>query len=117
MDFTKFFEASAENAPILVMVVLGLVTLYGKFGLSGKAQLGASLGTGIVFGSAFMVAALGLPTGFSGWFSVVIYGLMVGLVASGVYEVGKSLISKGNARQTEALLGNEPTEDRDDPVG
>lgn len=94
MDFTKFFEATVENAPILVMVVLGLVTLYGRFGLSGKAQLGASLATGVVFGGAFQIAALGLPNTFAGWFSVVIYGLTIGLVASGVYEVGKNIANR-----------------------
>ena len=95
-DFSKFFVASAENAPILVMVVMGLVTLYGKFGLSGKAQLASSLATGVVFGAAFQIAALGLPDSFAGYFSVLIYGLMIGLVASGVYEVGKNLADRVN---------------------
>jgi hypothetical protein len=97
-DFSKFFVASAESAPILVMVVLGLVTLYGKFGLSGKAQLASSLATGIVFGAAFQIAALGLPNSFAGYFSVLIYGLSVGLVASGVYEVGKNIASRTNGQ-------------------
>jgi hypothetical protein len=96
MDFTQFFVASAESAPILVMVVLGLVTLYGKFGLSGKVQLASSLATGIVFGAAFQIAALGLPESFAGYFSVLIYGLMIGLVASGVYEVGKNIANRTN---------------------
>lgn len=97
-DFTKFFEASSENAPILVLVVLGLVTLYGKFGLKGIAQLASAFATGIVFGAAFMIAALGLPKDFPGWFSVIIYGLMVGLVASGIYEVGKEIVQKSAAK-------------------
>jgi len=109
-DLTKFFEASASNAPILVLVVLGLVTLYGKFGLKGKAQLASSLATGVVFGSGFMVAALGFPNTYAGWFSVVIYGLMIGLIATGVYETGKEVITRATTRQTATLLGVAPSD-------
>jgi hypothetical protein len=100
MDFTKFFEAVPENAPIVIFIVLGLVTLYGKFGLAGKAQLGAALATGTVFGAGFMVAALGIPGTFAGWFSVLVYGLAMGLVASGIYETGKGVINRANQEQT-----------------
>ncbi len=98
MDFSTFFEAAAENAPFVIAVVLGLVTFYGKVGVSGKAQLFSSLATGLVIGSLFMCAALGFPSDFTGWFEVVIYGLGMGLLASGVYEVGKKLVSGKSAQ-------------------
>ena len=120
MDFTKFFQAIPENAPIVVLVVLGLVTFFGKLGLKGNGQLIASLSTGTVFGGAFMIAAIGLPTNFGGWFSMVIYGLALGLTASGVYSTGKELITRGLAKQTQVLIGAEPVEEVDEdyaPVG
>ncbi len=103
-DFSKFFEAVASNGPIVVLVVLGLVTFYGKMGIQGRTQLVSALATGLVFGGAFMIAALGLPATFAGWFSVVIYGLMMGLVASGIYDTGKELMAKVASK----ILGIDP---------
>jgi hypothetical protein len=75
-------------------VIWALVTLYGKFGASGKLQLALSLITGFVLGDAVMIAALGMPASFAGWLALFFYGLIPGLVASGVYETGKELASK-----------------------
>lgn len=93
-DFTKFFSAVAENAPIVVLVVLGLVTFIGKLGVKGIWQMISGMLIGLIFGGAFMIAALGLPHDFPGWFSVIIYGLAMGLVASGIYETGKEITTK-----------------------
>jgi hypothetical protein len=98
-DFTKFFQAIPENAVIVVLIVLGLVTFLGKLGVRGKWQLISGMLIGIAFGGAFMIAALGVPMSFAGWFSVIMYGLMLGLTASGVYEAGKDLIAKGLVKQ------------------
>ncbi len=101
-DPTKLFEAIPENAPIVVMVILGLVTFLGKLGVKGIYQLISSMVLGILFGAGFMIAVLGWPASFAGWFSLIIYGLMLGLVASGIYETGKEITNKIVARQ----LGN-----------
>lgn len=100
MDFTKFFQAVPENALIVIFIVLGLVTLAGKFGLKGPAQLATSMAIGTLFGAGFMIAALGVPGTFAGWFSILVYGLAMGLVASGIYETGKGVINKANHEQT-----------------
>jgi hypothetical protein len=93
-DFTKLFKAIPENATLVVLVVLGLVTFLSKLGVKGIYQLISSMLLGIVFGAGFMIAVLGLPNTFAGWFSLLIYGLMLGLVASVIYETGKELMTK-----------------------
>lgn len=98
MDFSTFFKAAADNAPWVLFVVLGLVTFYGKVGVSGKAQLFSALGTGLVIGGLFMCASLGFPKDFTGWFEVIIYGLAMGLTAAGVYETGKKLVNAPKAQ-------------------
>lgn len=92
-DFSELFKVSAEAGPTILLVVMGLVQMYGKFGVSGNMQLVSSLLTGLVFGGGFQMAVLGVPTEFAGWFSVSVFGILMGLVASGVYEVGKKLTS------------------------
>jgi len=93
-DFTKLFQAIPENATIVVLVVLGLVTFLGKLGVKGIYQLISSMLLGILFGAGFTIAVLGMPKTFAGWFSLLIYGLMLGLVASGIYETVKEITTK-----------------------
>jgi hypothetical protein len=38
---------------------------------------------GLLFGIAYKIAMSGLPINFTGWFTVVVFGLALGLVASG----------------------------------
>lgn len=93
-DLKEFVQAAAVNTAVLLPVVMALVTLYGKFGVQGKAQLALSLLTGFTLGVIVMIADLGLPVDFAGWVALFFYGLIPGLVASGVYETGKGIVER-----------------------
>jgi hypothetical protein len=93
-DLKEFLNSALINTAVLMPVIMALVTLYGKFGAQGKVQLALSLVTGFVLGVAVMVADLGVPADFAGWLALVIYGLIPGLVASGVYETGKGIAAR-----------------------
>lgn len=86
MDFA---DVSVKGIP-LVLVVLGLVAYLGKLGVKGKAQLISSMLIGLVLGAGYQLSQ-SVPAGYSGWFGVVIYGLGLGLVASGIYETGMKM--------------------------
>ena len=45
-----------------------------------------SLVLGLAFGMAYKIAESGLPVSFAGWFAVIVFGLALGLVASGFYD-------------------------------
>jgi hypothetical protein len=96
MDFdpTQFFQASAANAPLVLLVVVGLTAVAGDFGLAGKWKKLFALVTGALFGGGLMVASGGAPVGFAGWFSAIIYGLLIGLAATKLYETGEALLQK-----------------------
>ena len=102
-DPIEFFSVAVAGVP-LIFVVLGLVTLYGQFGLQGKVQLASSFATGLILGGAYQLAEMGVPAGFAGWFAIIIYGLALGLVATGTYETYKQVINKSVSKQ----LGDEP---------
>jgi len=93
-DLKEFIQAAAVNTTVLLPIIMALVTLYGRFGIQGKAQLGLSLLTGFVLGVVVMIADLGVPVDFAGWVALVLYGLIPGLVASGVYETGKGIAAR-----------------------
>jgi hypothetical protein len=92
----SFADAAVNGVP-LVLVVFGIVAFLKLQGLQGKLLLLCSLGTGLLIGAAYMVYKTRPPTGdwwvvYGYWFGVVMYGLGLGLLASGVYEGGKSAV-------------------------
>ena len=95
-DLVHLLDAAVKNAAILVPTVIALTTLYGRFGLSGKWQLLGSVATGFLLGVGAQVSAVGTPVDFAGWFALLLFGLIPGLVASGLYETGKQVVSKAS---------------------
>ena len=79
------------------MAVLGLGWLAGKLGLSGRWQLAAAFGSGVIIGAAFQIASVGIPKTFTEWFYVGITGIIMGLMPSGFYEALKSSAHKAAA--------------------
>lgn len=75
-------------SPFLILaMIIGLVELAKKLGLQGSACLIASMVLGILFGVAFQLGAL-YPA-INIWIQIVVYGILFGLAASGLYDVGK----------------------------
>ena len=85
-----------------VVAVFVLVWLWGKLGLEGKWQLLSSFLTGVVLGIADKFFNGVLATG-SDWFLAVIYGIILGGLASGAYEGIKTVVAKAMLKTFDAL--------------
>ena len=94
MNAQDFIAEAVKNTVLLQPFILALTTLYGKFGAQGRLQLGLALLTGFVLGILLQIAALGVPSTIGGYIAFLFYGLVPGLLASGVYEVGKQIANK-----------------------
>ena len=70
----------------LSILILGLVQFLKKTGLAGNALTWVSMGLGILFGGFYMIA-VSHPTDALGYFLCLVYGLLLGLIASGIYDV------------------------------
>ena len=97
-DLTVYVNAAVSGVP-LMLVVIGLVWVWGKLGLQGKQQLVSSMLPGLALGLPYMIAQTRPPVGdwwlsFGYWFATVIYGLGLGVFASVLYELNKDLIAK-----------------------
>ena len=92
-DFKEFLVLALPTASALLPLVMAVVTYWGKLGVSGKWQFVSSMATGLVLGGGVMYFQV-LPDLPSEWFAVGLFGLIMGLAASGVYEVGKALVYK-----------------------
>ncbi len=82
LDFSTLLVAGIP----LVIVVFGLVEVIKSFGLKGPWLTALSLLIGLVLGACYQIAEAGVPRTFSAGFAVVIFGLTLGLVASGFYK-------------------------------
>jgi hypothetical protein len=97
LDFSTLLVAGIP----LVVVVFGLVEVIKSFGVKGGWLTGLSLLIGLAFGAAYQIAQAGVPEDFAAWFSVVVFGLTLGLVASGFYKWSERLFpSRGGQEGT-----------------
>lgn len=78
--------AVSGGIPVTI-VVMGLVEFAKRLGLTGKALLVLSMALGVLFGMGYEVATNGVPADFGGWFAYAVFGLAMGLVASGIYDL------------------------------
>jgi hypothetical protein len=85
MDFSNALVAGVP----LVLVVIGLVEWSKRLGVSGKPLMVLSMLIGVVLGVLYQFSQQP-PEGFSAWFGAVVYGLALGLVASGIYDAARS---------------------------
>lgn len=90
----EIISESMVNGIPLALVVLGLVEWSKRLGVSGKQLQILSMLMGIVLGVLYQYGAFPLAT-FSEWFGAVVYGLALGLIASGVYDAMRSAVVRG----------------------
>ena len=99
MDIKAYTEAAVAGVPLL-FVVLGLVQWVKSFNVQGNALRGVAMGIGLILGAGYQLAVVGFPANFAGWFAVVVFGLGLGVVASGVYDAGTAIVQKALAPKT-----------------
>lgn len=80
----------AVNGIPLIALIMALVTWISDLvGAQGKIKMAIAMVVGIVLGVAYQLS-VHVPATFGEWFFVVIYGLALGLFASGAWDVLKS---------------------------
>ena len=84
---------SLVNGIPLVIVVLGLVEFTKKMGAASRLLTIISLLIGLGLGIAYQLSLAPLVT-YAAWFGAVIYGLALGLVACGLYNLVDSRFPK-----------------------
>lgn len=83
MDFS---DAVINGIP-LVLLIAGLVAFAKTMGLQGKALTILSAGLGLTFGAALQISQNGVPADFEAWLGLIVYGLGLGVVTSGMYDL------------------------------
>lgn len=83
-----FKDAVVAGIPLLA-VLIGLVQFIKGFGLAGTQVKLLSFFIGLLLGVGYNLSVSGAPVAFAGWFAIVIYGLGLALVGSGLYDASK----------------------------
>ena len=81
----QFFENISVAGIPLLLVVIGLVQFIKGFGVKGNGVRALSAGIGLLLGVGYQIS-LALPVDFAGWFAAIVFGLGLGIVASGIYD-------------------------------
>ena len=87
----QLFEDSILVIPLFA-VILGLVTWSEGIGVKGKWKFVLSMVIGIVFGGLYQFLQHPPASAFD-WFAGIFYGVALGLVASGLYDTAKRVVS------------------------
>jgi len=83
------FSTALINGIPLLLLVMGLVAMIKQLGISGNKLVIASLVVGLVMGVLYQLS-LGVEATFTAWFGAVVYGIALGLTASGlVFQVNR----------------------------
>jgi hypothetical protein len=80
----------------LVLVVFGLVEFIKSLGVAGRALTVSSMSIGLILGFSYQLATKGMPAGIPGWIESAVFGLALGLVASGLYDFANARFPKAN---------------------
>jgi len=95
-NLLEFLKTAGILFTPMLAIVFGVVDYIGKWGVKGKWQLASSLVTGLILGGIVMYFTT-YPSTPVAWFSVALFGLLIGLAASGCYEGIKAASTKGSA--------------------
>ena len=94
MDLFELFNQSVTQTLILQPIIMGLVAFSSKLGAKGKVQTAISLGIGFILGLLSYTMVFGVPDTVPTASALILFSLVPGMVASGIYDVGKRFTSK-----------------------
>ncbi len=96
-NLLEFLKTAGPIFTPLLAIVFGVVDYLGKVGVKGTWQLISSLLTGLALGGLVMYF-MTYPATPVAWFAVALFGLLVGLAASGCYNGIVKATTKGSSR-------------------
>lgn len=96
LDISEMFTLVAGSP--LVPLVMALVAYIKKFGVQGHYLTASSFGIGLILGVGYY--AISVPMVAPEvvtlyWVKAVVYGVILGLMASGLYDMLKGMVGAG----------------------
>lgn len=93
IDFNSLFkDATIAGVPLLLFVIALVQEIKQDANLSGPVVRIVALVTGLALGLGYQLATAPAPNTFAGWFTAIVFGLLLGLAASRLYDAGTTMI-------------------------
>lgn len=100
MEFNPidYLISGAPQAPAVIALVMALTYGVGRMGAQGKVQFAIAAVLGFLLGGGLQAATHGIPADFAGWFWLVVYGGLMAITPSLLYDQAKELITRSIKR-------------------
>lgn len=87
--FDQFFKDAVVAGIPLLALIIGLVQVIKGFIVGVKGKLIAVV-MGLLLGGGYELSKFGMPIDFAGWFTVVVFGLAMGVVSFGLFDAANT---------------------------
>lgn len=95
-----------EITPAMLLVMIpGLVEFAKKLGASGNVLVALSAVIGVILGTLWQAGEM-YPNIYP-WITAFIYGILLGLTATGYYDLGKKFLPGNTAKETGAARASD----------
>lgn len=102
-DLTLFFASFQVAGVPLIAIVIGLVQWVKKLSPNAIVTRIISALIGLLLGIGYWFSANPAPTNFAGWFTAIIFGLALGILASSIYDAGVDVQASGQVKAAQRL--------------
>lgn len=104
MDLKVYIDQFLASGSLIVGAILAVGSQLGRVGIQGKAQAVVCVGAGLVLGTAYNLATMGVPASIQGWSFFVLTTLIIALMPTGLYEMWKTANLKSTKQANDELL-------------
>jgi hypothetical protein len=102
-DLPGFFGAFQVAGIPLLFLVVALVEMIKDLPWNPLATRWLSVLVGVLLGFGFWLSSNPFPSTFASWFTVIIFGIALGVLASRIYDASVSIIAKAQVKAIKTL--------------
>lgn len=102
-DLPGFFGAFQVAGVPLIFIVAAVVQMLKDLPWNPLATRWLSVLIGVLLGFGYWLSVNPFPSTFASWFTVIIFGIALGVLASRIYDVGVNIQASGYVKAARYL--------------
>jgi hypothetical protein len=102
-DLPGFFGAFQVAGVPLIFIVAAVVQMLKDLPWNPLATRWLSVLIGVLLGFGYWLSVNPVPSTFASWFTVIIFGIALGVLASRIYDVGVNIQASGQVKASQIL--------------
>lgn len=102
-DLPAFFGAFQVAGIPLLFIVVGVVQLLKDSKYNPLATRWLSVVIGFVIGFGYWLSVNPFPSTIASWFTVIIFGIALGILASRIYDAGVNMLASAHVKAIQKI--------------